>query len=68
MELSVSKVSRACAIATITGGLTLAAAFLTHSVARAESWCVTVDGSDECFPTFAASKQAHPNGDCVRGP
>ncbi len=68
MGLSISKASRACVIVVITGGLSLAAVFFTHSVAQAESWCVTVDGSDECFPTFAACKQAHPNGDCVRGP
>ena len=68
MGLSISKASRACVIAVIPGGLSLAAVFFTHSVARAESWCVTVDGSNECYPTLVACKQAHPDRDCLRGP
>jgi hypothetical protein len=68
MSLSRSKAIRACVIAVITGGLSLAAVIAIHNVARAESWCTTVGGSQECFPTMAACKAAHPTLDCTRGP
>jgi hypothetical protein len=68
MGLSTSKVATTCAIAVITGGLALAAVVATHGVARAESWCATVGTSQECFPTMAACKLAHPSLDCTRGP
>ena len=68
MALSISKASRACVTALVMGGLALAAVVATHGVARAESWCATVGTSQECFPTMAACKLAHPSLDCTRGP
>lgn len=68
MQLSMSNAGRMCVLAVITGGLALAAVVATHGVARAESWCATVGGSPQCYPTLAACKQAHPSLDCTRGP
>jgi hypothetical protein len=63
-----AKAARMCVFAVVTVGLSLAAVLSTYNVARAESWCVTVGQSQECFPTMAACKAAHPTRDCVRGP
>jgi hypothetical protein len=68
MKLSTSNAARTCVFAVVAVGLALAAVSFTPKVARAESYCVPVGTSNECFPTLEACKKAHPDGVCTRGP